>query len=453
MKSIDLELSSSQYLSISDASQTGLDITGDITIEAWIKLESLPSAVGQFFVIASKNDISNNYKGYTFAIRNTAGGTAPANSLQFYWRDSGGVNTTSFGSTTALTTGVWYHVAAVADVSAASVSIYLNGSALTTETYASAATSISDNNDDFRIGAIANGASIVEYFDGLIDDVRVWSDIRTGTEIVSNFDKELLGTEANLVGYWKLNNSLLDETSNNNDLTNNGSAVFNTDHPPIYRTLGEYLGAGSATTKLLLHLNGNSTDSSGNGNNGTDTNITYSQANGKFGQGAGFNGSNSWITRANLMSATNTATISMWVKMTNFTNTIQAIGGISADNVNGSFFFYAYNSNSAIRALIRTNNNLDGVSASGLSSGVWYNLLATYDGSKMKYYVDSKFIGEINMTGNVGGNIPLLLGQTNVSNYNYWLNGAIDEVIVENRAWTASEVRKYYTNAKGRFHL
>ena len=61
-------------------------------------------------------------------------------------------------------------------------------------------------------------------------------------------------------------------------------------------TLGEYLGAGASTTKLLLHLNGKSTDSSGNGNNGTNSNITYSLANGKFGQGAGFNGSSNSIS-------------------------------------------------------------------------------------------------------------------------------------------------------------
>ena len=42
---------------------------------------------------------------------------------------------------------------------------------------------------------------------------------------------ELDGDEAGLVGYWKLNNSLLDETSNDNDLTNNNSATFSTDVP------------------------------------------------------------------------------------------------------------------------------------------------------------------------------------------------------------------------------
>ena len=39
--STDLESGSSQYWSITDASQTGLDITGDFSIEGWVKLESL----------------------------------------------------------------------------------------------------------------------------------------------------------------------------------------------------------------------------------------------------------------------------------------------------------------------------------------------------------------------------------------------------------------------------
>jgi len=41
-------------------------------------------------------------------------------------------------------------------------------------------------------------------------------------------------------------------------------------------------------------LEGNSTDQVGS-NDGTDNNITYSSGNGYFGQGAGFNGTNSYI--------------------------------------------------------------------------------------------------------------------------------------------------------------
>ena len=37
----DFELATSEYLSITDAAQTGLDITGEITIACWIKPESI----------------------------------------------------------------------------------------------------------------------------------------------------------------------------------------------------------------------------------------------------------------------------------------------------------------------------------------------------------------------------------------------------------------------------
>jgi len=44
----------------------------------------------------------------------------------------------------------------------------------------------------------------------------------------------------------------------------------------------------------------------------------------------------------------------------------------------------------------------------------------------------------------------LSLGQANGVTQEYW-DGAIDEVIIEDVAWSASKVKKYYTNSLGRF--
>jgi len=88
----------------------------------------------------------------------------------------------------------------------------------------------------------------------------------------------------------------------------------------IHAQNGQYLGAGSATTKLLLHLNGNSTDVSGNGNNGTDANITYGLGNGKFFAGAGFNGTTSKIRCSSAISFTGNFTISFWIYMNDNTD-------------------------------------------------------------------------------------------------------------------------------------
>jgi hypothetical protein len=81
---------------------------------------------------------------------------------------------------------------------------------------------------------IANNshASQVE-IDGYLDDVRVWDDLRSGAEISANYDSELVGDEANLQGYWKLNNDWTDTHANSNDLTPQNSPVFQSGDLPF----------------------------------------------------------------------------------------------------------------------------------------------------------------------------------------------------------------------------
>jgi len=60
-----------------------------------------------------------------------------------------------------------------------------------------------------------------EYFNGFMDDVRIWSKAKVQQEIIDNLYLELTGNESGLVGYWKLNEIsgtiANDETSNEND--------------------------------------------------------------------------------------------------------------------------------------------------------------------------------------------------------------------------------------------
>jgi hypothetical protein len=46
------------------------------------------------------------------------------------------------------------------------------------------------------------------YFSGVIDELRIWNIARTEADIRSTMNRLLTGTEANLVGYWRF-----DETS------------------------------------------------------------------------------------------------------------------------------------------------------------------------------------------------------------------------------------------------
>lgn len=225
--SIALATASSQYLSVADTAS--LSITGDLTLEMWVKFESLTTTNH----LLSKYNPTGDQRGYTMHTDGTSG-------IRFVTSTDGTAGTVvSTALAYTFSTATWYHIALVYTASAGTAQVYINGSSIGTMT--SQNTSLYDNTSDFAIGSRGDGA---EYFDGLIDDVRVWNDIRTGSEISTNYQTELVGTEANLQGYWKLNNGLLDETTNNNDLTNNGSATFSTDIPfPV---------ASSFTPKVMI---------------------------------------------------------------------------------------------------------------------------------------------------------------------------------------------------------
>lgn len=227
--SLDLELGSSQYASISDSAQTGLDITGDISVEAWINLETLASVAGTSFGIAGKYDFTAN-RSYTLYITS-------ANKLSFVFSHDG-TNTTSVTESTAslTSTGVWYHVAATADVSAGAsgVTLYVNASAQTDADDSSNSTAIYNSTASFAIGARDITGTPTNFFDGLIDEVRVWSDVRTSGEISANYQSIIDPDSANLVGYWRFENNYADLTDNNNSLIPVASPIFSTNVPFVY---------------------------------------------------------------------------------------------------------------------------------------------------------------------------------------------------------------------------
>ena len=223
--SIDLEKGSSQALTIADASQTGLDVSTDISIEAWIKLESINLEMG----IVTKYDWGLASRSYAMEI-------ATDNKIVFYVSDDGSSTAghlVGYKGATALGTGTWYHVAITFDISAEECKIYIDGSDDSASQFAgsSIGDTIYNGTGQLSIGSYSSNSGIEDSFDGLIDEARVWSDVRTPTEISDNYQTEIAGSEAGLVGYWKVNDSLLDETSNDNDLTNINTAVFSTDIP------------------------------------------------------------------------------------------------------------------------------------------------------------------------------------------------------------------------------
>ena len=217
--SIDLESGSSQYLSVVDSSALDLSTSG--TLEAWVNFESLPSYNADYKFVSKWNSSSND-RSYLFDLENTAG----TYNLIFGVSSSGGGGSYSGHSVNwTPETDVWYHVAAT--YNAGTVKLYVDGDQVGSD--GSVSSSIYDGASDFIVGSQEGGTSA--FFDGLIDDVRVWSDVRTEAEIEDNMFEALTGSESNLVGYWDLNGTTTDQTSNGNDLTENNGPSYSSEPP------------------------------------------------------------------------------------------------------------------------------------------------------------------------------------------------------------------------------
>ena len=121
-KSIDLEAGSSQYLSIADASQTGLDITGDITMECWVKFESLPSS-GSGMRIFDKDNYSSS-RGYYFDFIDRT--SSPIGKHLNAYFDISGDNTARVAWSPS--TDTWYHIAVTRNATSGDVKFYVDGS-------------------------------------------------------------------------------------------------------------------------------------------------------------------------------------------------------------------------------------------------------------------------------------------------------------------------------------
>jgi hypothetical protein len=200
------------------ANSTSLNITGPITVEAWIRV----NAIGSHQDIVSrinKNDASSG-GGYAISV-NAAG------KVRFDVHQSNTQYITTTGATT-ISAGVWYHLAGV--FTGSQQRLYLNGvldGSLTTANGPASSTT-----PMLRIGrgAYASNAAPLfmppHYFGGLIDEVRV----SAAAIYTSNFTPaKSLSPASGTRGWWKFDNqSPADSSGSNNTCSFQGGAIYST---------------------------------------------------------------------------------------------------------------------------------------------------------------------------------------------------------------------------------
>lgn len=138
---------------------TSLNITGPITMSAWIK----PNSFGQnnFGRIVHKDGVN----GYIFSLNNSS----ITNGLLFY---SGGVNAST---SNVITLNRWQHVASVFNGS--TVTLYVNGVAVSTQAQPAPTASTAS------LGIGIRPADSLRGFDGIIDEVRIYNRALSDSEM------------------------------------------------------------------------------------------------------------------------------------------------------------------------------------------------------------------------------------------------------------------------------
>lgn len=204
------------YLSISDMNQTGLDVTGDITLEAWVNFSSHPTQNTQYGIVSKWHGPDEAYR---FIYRRIG------NDLNYAFRMDDGVQEVELLWQEVTPLNTWNHVAIVYDATTGTGELFINGASQGTQ--AGGRNTIADSTQDFIIGR--DDTTGQGFFDGMIDDVRVWNDVRTPSEIDNNKSTQLGGNEQGLVGYWKFNGNAIGASMNANNL------VESTSPAPIYQ--------------------------------------------------------------------------------------------------------------------------------------------------------------------------------------------------------------------------
>lgn len=129
---------------------------------------------------------------------------------------------------TSLAAAQTNHVGVSWDASASTATFFVDGVSIGTAT--GAVTSLNDNASVFAIAADFN-TTARNFYDGKMDEARLWNTERTAAQMFANKSVQIAVNSAGLAAYYKLNNSVDDETSNANHLTASGSPTYATDVP------------------------------------------------------------------------------------------------------------------------------------------------------------------------------------------------------------------------------
>lgn len=216
----------SSYASTSN--QTNLNITDSLTVEAWINPASFAFNSANNSIVC-KHGWSSGEGGFVLRCGgsgelsfNIAG--LDVNQVPTSWKEV-------LSPTNALTLNTWTYVAGSYD--GQTLRLYVNGVEVGTNAFPGSI--VASPNYPLTIGKLSDPNQFASrFFDGLIDEVRIWHRAVPAAELMANMNNHIDPTTAtNLISYWRFNDGTATnalDLAGGNDLTLN-SATWETSVP------------------------------------------------------------------------------------------------------------------------------------------------------------------------------------------------------------------------------
>ncbi|UCE74638.1 MAG: right-handed parallel beta-helix repeat-containing protein, partial [Methanomassiliicoccales archaeon] len=457
----DFEFSNNQYIDI--PSSDSLNISKNITIEAWINLESY---TGKHITIVDKGGA------YGMMVRQNS------NIVQMNIF-TGGLWIARF-SETVIPLGQWTYVAGTFDSESGLARIYVNG----VEEYG-------DDHDNPRVGEI----EITSYplcigenphpswsdrcFDGLIDEVAIYNRTLSPREIFDRFQVSQNGIYlSHSDGNTLINNTINQSShdgihivySNDNKVTSNGLRENVYDNIHLDNSHGNIIqnntvfDSGTLDSRGLVGYwkmdetswkgtPGEVHDYSDLGNHGTSYGSANKTLNGIFGSAGDFDGVDDYIEVPYDPSLNPTEfTISLWARVDDWTGESHQTAICSRDDTSVHCGYMIYAKNNEIWQFYTRDNGLiwNGIDGNPVVLGEWIHLSAVYTGSDMLFYNDGVLVGgplSVGFMQNPNKPLRIGAGATESPTPSLFFNSLIDEVKIYNRTLSKAEIEDIYLSS------
>jgi chitodextrinase len=220
------------------------------------------------------------------------------------------------------------------------------------------------------------------------------------------------------------------------------------------RPLGEAADAGAKESRssglvaaYSLNENAGPTafDASAEDNDGVLNGAGWTSA-GRFGGAVTFDGTNDWITVLDdpSLDLTNSLTLEAWVKPRELGSVWRTV--IMKEQPAGlSYGLYGETSSGRPSGSVNVGTELDTRSPSPLQLNSWTHLTGTYDGARLRLYVNAKQVSTRSISGTlITSGSALRVGGNAV--WSEWFDGTIDEVRVYRRVLSSREIAKDMTS-------